>query len=491
VATGIEETLPAIREYKINTPFFFGQSMYSDVDPNNASWLLSNDQWNSKSVYPDYYDWLLKQYNNPTESNVIKVGSIVDDNGVLSGFSATNNVLLPVTFSSENNPWEIVIKFKTPQTFSEQGLISKTHQNGMNYGLRIAVTKEGWMYYLIGSSYNTFICEGLGVQTLSADTNYYVKFEFTGEAYKAYISTDAETWTEDFSFSTTTPIESFNEPTYLGDNRYKNIPFTGSIDLNESYININGQRWWNGRKAMVIKTGETSVSIDYDYIINISDETFRLPLKTRLASGSAVVGNGMTLGATDGTNNQGLTYQTNGVSYGVNNYGKPVGSSEGGGAVVSGKTIGITSDPSKSGIETSSNGLKLYFYVGDVVQDASLINAGAALSQLSDKISRSKVSDKELVVSWSMPDYTAGVNMGAGITHTATRKGWVMFKTSTAPGYGVIQINGIEFSKSSSGTYGTAFDTVQEFIPVDIGDTFFITNNATAVCIFYPCKGVN
>lgn len=97
---------------------------------------------------------------------------------------------------------------------------------------------------------------------------------------------------------------------------------------------------------------------------------------------------------------------------------------------------------------------------------------------------------KETVVGWAMPNYSAGVNMGAGKTHTATKKGWVMFETSSIPGNGVIQINGIEFSRSSVGSYGTAYDTVQEFIPVDVGNTFFITNNATAVCIFFPCKGV-
>lgn len=97
---------------------------------------------------------------------------------------------------------------------------------------------------------------------------------------------------------------------------------------------------------------------------------------------------------------------------------------------------------------------------------------------------------KETVVGWAMPNYSAGVNMGAGKTHTATKKGWVMFETSSIPGNGVIQINGIEFSRSSAGSYGTAYDTVQEFIPVDVGNTFFITNNATAVCIFFPCKGV-
>lgn len=70
VATGVEETLPAIREYQLNTPFFFGQSMYSDIAPDNASWLASNGSYNSRSVYPDYYDWLNS-----------KIGQVITANG--------------------------------------------------------------------------------------------------------------------------------------------------------------------------------------------------------------------------------------------------------------------------------------------------------------------------------------------------------------------------------------------------------------------------
>ena len=426
VATGIEETLPAIREYEINTPFFFGQSMWSDVDPNNASWLLSNGQYNSRSVYLDYYDWLLRQYNNPAESNVIKVGSITDSNGVLSGFSVANNTLLPVTFSPEKNPWEIVIKFKTPQTFSEQALITKTHQNGVNYGLRIGFDPGGMVYYLIGSSYNTFICEGLGIQTLNVDTNYYVKFEFTGEAYKAYISTDTETWTEDFSFSTTTPVEAFDEPTYLGDNIYKNVPFAGSIDLNESYININGQRWWNGRKSAAIKTGETSISPDYDFVINMTDETFRLPLlngeRVLIAKKEATTedptwfnwysdgwleqgGNQLSRWTTGENrrinfikpfvdNNYSLAY-SNGTPDMTNmNWKSAITARDKNGfnfqhVSLAGNSCennfsyiscGYASIPTTSDY-TEIKGL--YFYVGDVVQDASLINAGRVLEYFS------------------------------------------------------------------------------------------------------------
>ena len=84
VATGVEETLPAIREYNINTPFFFGQSMYSDVAPDNASWLASNGQWNAKTVYPDYYDWLVEQMNAGVSGFVASTATYTDYDFVIN-----------------------------------------------------------------------------------------------------------------------------------------------------------------------------------------------------------------------------------------------------------------------------------------------------------------------------------------------------------------------------------------------------------------------
>lgn len=84
VATGVEETLPAIREYNINTPFFFGQSMYSDVAPDNASWLASNGQWNAKTVYPDYYNWLVEQMNAGVSGFVASTAAYTDYDFVIN-----------------------------------------------------------------------------------------------------------------------------------------------------------------------------------------------------------------------------------------------------------------------------------------------------------------------------------------------------------------------------------------------------------------------
>ena len=63
VATGIEETLPAIREYEINTPFFFGWSQYFENAPYNASLLASLGQYNASTLYPDLWSQLQVELN--------------------------------------------------------------------------------------------------------------------------------------------------------------------------------------------------------------------------------------------------------------------------------------------------------------------------------------------------------------------------------------------------------------------------------------------
>ena len=102
VATGVEETLPAIREYNINTPFFFGQSMYSDVAPDNASWLASNGTYNARAVYPDYYDWLVEQMNAGVSGFVASTAAYTDYDFVVN--TADQTFRLPLLNGEENLP---------------------------------------------------------------------------------------------------------------------------------------------------------------------------------------------------------------------------------------------------------------------------------------------------------------------------------------------------------------------------------------------------
>lgn len=147
---------------------------------------------------------------------------------------------------------------------------------------------------------------------------------------------------------------------------------------------------------------------DTDFVINTADTTFRLPIKVKLASGNAVVGNGMTLGLS-GYNNYyyGLSTidpdgtENNALALGVSSYGASLPSN--GNPTISGSAhtnIGITNDPLKSGIETSSNGLKLYFYVGETIQDANIIVASNALTEIANLKAHSIVETYVNGTSW-------------------------------------------------------------------------------------------
>ena len=132
----------------------------------------------------------------------------------------------------------------------------------------------------------------------------------------------------------------------------------------------------------------TETSTDYDFVLNTAGETFRLPLKTKLASGKSVVGNGMAIGMTNGTINTGLTYgsQAQGLLATTGAYNINIGQTTSDSTQPYGvlQAIGITPDPTKSGMVLSDSDLYLYFYVGETVQNANLIDAGRIGEQLAN-----------------------------------------------------------------------------------------------------------
>ena len=190
----------------------------------------------------------------------------------------------------------------------------------------------------------------------------------------------------------------FNNPFFFGMSIWSEVtPSNGSWLISNGNFHsgkryVDYYKWLNDIKSDNKAVDGVSVKsvddeyTDYDWIINTSDTTFRLPLKTKLASGSAVVGNGMTVGLTDGAATFGLQTNASGTSLigDAGSYGKALPSGDGGSTDIAGlKCVGITTDPDKSGIETSSNGLNLYFYVGDTLQDTNLIQTGEILDYFS------------------------------------------------------------------------------------------------------------
>lgn len=240
-------------------------------------------------------------------------------------------------------------------------------------------------------------------------------------------------------------------------------------------------------KAGVSVKLATETYTDTDFVLNTADETFMLPIKVKLASGKAVVGNGMTLGLTNGNgSNVGLGYSSSnghGFEPVQEAYGTslPVNTNPGQSGAIG--YYGITTDPTKSGIETSDSDLYLYFYVGETVQNANLINAGRIEETLAKKV------DMQQATIASMPsnryiDLTLGAS---GTTYVAPANGYVDFirtcaSTNEFVAMATISENGADLLHTKS-TAGTANNTANIYAPVKKGDSFKIVYTATGTAI--------
>lgn len=230
----------------------------------------------------------------------------------------------------------------------------------------------------------------------------------------------------------------FNNPYSLFDSKYSDHELN-----NLSWLKSEGQ--WNAKsvyptaydKLLKVQNGTETVEglsvklstetyTDYDFVLNTTDETFRLPLKTKQKfydDIAPVVGNGMTLGFTDGHNNGGLINENFGIGIKLDKYGTSVGQTWSATTNIGNYTIGLTTDPTKSGIQThlTETTLYLYFYVGETVKNANLIDAGRIGEQLADKVNMLQASSAG-IPSNKFIDLALGAS---GTQYTAPANGWV------------------------------------------------------------------
>ena len=177
-----------------------------------------------------------KIWNN----NFNTVGSPQIVSGVVSNFSSSNYITLKNTFDS-SKPWEMVFKFnlnvidslsKILLCHNSSGLIKLTIYEGkVEFG--VSTTTSDWS-----------IGQIVGKQILQPYKDYWVKAEFTGTSYNVYTSEDGIIYNLDGTIESS---ESFVMPNQLlvGNGGWQmNEVFTGVIDLNETYIKVDGEMWW-------------------------------------------------------------------------------------------------------------------------------------------------------------------------------------------------------------------------------------------------------
>ena len=294
IATGQETEVNITNEIELNNPFFFGMSQYFDVEPNNLSWLKSDGVYKPKSVYPDYYNWILENVNKGVE-----------------GFKGQEGYCFIATDSSGYYWW---VSTESPVV--------------------------GASVYRYDAGVNSMFFDGT-VETLTSNG-----FTFTSI--------------------------------------FEGSSYTVTRDSSKDTSILHPTAWIT----------------DNDFEINTSDETFRLPLKNGtegMFGGGAVVGNGISLGFTNGVRNAGLLFAIGTSQIAAPtvlsgpSYGSAVGSIYYGGntSFTNGNAIGVTTDPEKSGLVVANAGVvpdgwALYYYVGETVQNANLIDAGRMQEQITN-----------------------------------------------------------------------------------------------------------
>ncbi len=126
-------------------------------------------------------------------------------------------------------------------------------------------------------------------------------------------------------------------------------------------------------------------------IVGTTDTTFLVPKLNswHVGKSAPVIGNGMTVGMTDGTNNFSL-WNSNSAGAPIQGYvglyGQPVGSTNPGAANQVNKGVGITTDPAKSGMITDlseTTNLRVMVQLATGVTDQALETCTSVLSDVS------------------------------------------------------------------------------------------------------------
>ncbi len=315
------------------------------------------------------------------------------------------------------------------------------------------------------------------------------------------------------------PINNYmvNNPFSFGMSQY----YKGEMN-NLSWLRSNGQKnyktvypdfynWALGQLNAGVEgfKNHTDENItDYDFVINQSDESFILPLKngmetiidysqgTDISSYTSsdnqfkapsrgiilLAGNASEYGFINNqrfsTRNEGYNIYTNNQTIFLNNGDTYYGNYENGGSVkvLDNKFFPYVGDG------------KLYYFVGETIQNPNLANLGRLEESLVNKVDTDlnnmnpSQTVKKTFLSWELPDYSAGV-----ATLTAPCEGWFNVNTVVAANGGMYEtrINGVNVETYSAPS--GAVRVTGSMYRVSEGDVIVSVGNVQ----FFPCKGVS
>ena len=162
-------------------------------------------------------------------------GTLTENDGVFSGFSASNYLEIPnISTYTQDDRYEVVFKFNLTN------LSDSTLCGGLGVFVVPVINFLGNIRYF-GSAIG--LTGQAGTNTLVVGQDYWFKAIYDTSSFKGYISTDGTNWVLDYSksvsvtFSRTGPLQIGRNTNVAG--QY----MKGTIDLNNSYIKLGSTKY--------------------------------------------------------------------------------------------------------------------------------------------------------------------------------------------------------------------------------------------------------
>jgi hypothetical protein len=204
------------------------------------------------------------QIMGPVGYTVVGSPTIVD--GVASGFSSSNYINTSDVFNTEKD-FEIVVDANTGIMTNNDSKTIIRNSFGTNPGGTGFSVVIGWptgkpqvktmRFYILNSNGNYIANGDYGNTVIQNSTNYLFKFsqKFVNDNYeiRAELSSDGgNNWITEKNWLSALPIRNSGQGVAFGGGNLNltNQFWEGSIDLNHTYIKINGKLWfWQPRET--------------------------------------------------------------------------------------------------------------------------------------------------------------------------------------------------------------------------------------------------
>lgn len=272
--TLITETYSDVSYKKLGTYFWIG--MRGGSSYTNNYWRGSIDL-NNTYIKVNEQPWLglcpveVQKHQLMGPVGYTKVGSPTIVDGVASGFSASDYLKINNNFSSSSN-FEIVVRGTAIDAAAQRACLA--FNNGSNGFLDIGSGPSGIRLAL---KYNGSLTSFRIYPNLIEGSLYYIHIIKTNSTLTLGYSTDGKNilLSEDFS------LTSFDDWAFsyilLGVAPWQSATsYGGSIDLNETYIKVNGKLWfWQPQKSKyIVKDGKLVWADTHIYIDDNGTKTY-------------------------------------------------------------------------------------------------------------------------------------------------------------------------------------------------------------------------